>query len=83
MMKQPKTKTEIIEHLKNWMAGRKITPTHDALVPEWLAVEMLHLSNENFIKIVLLDDCPVKPFHKAGARFYRLEDIAEFYETPE
>lgn len=82
-MKQPKTKAEIIEHLKYSMALRKLTPKRDGLVPEWMAAEMLHLSNENFIKIVLLDDCPLKPVHKAGARFYRLEDIAEFYETPE
>ena len=30
-----------------------------------------------------MDDCPPKPIYKAGGRFYRLEDIAEFYETYE
>ncbi len=63
------------------MNSFKLTVTHDALVPEWLAADMLRLSTEVFAEIVLLDDCPLKPVYKAGARFYRLEDIAEFYET--
>lgn len=79
-MNGSKSKAEIIEHLKIWMASRKLTPKHDALVPEWLAAEMLRLSPDKFVEIVLLDDCPLKPIHKAGGRFYRLEDIAEFYE---
>ena len=62
------------------MSNRKLTVTHDPLVPEWLAAEMLRLSPDKFVEIVLLDDCPLKPIHKAGARFYMLEDIAEFYE---
>lgn len=82
-MQKLKTKAEIIEHLKNWMARRKLTPKHDALVPEWLAVEMLRLSDESFIQIVLLDDAPLKPVYRGMYRFYRLEDIAEFYQDPE
>ena len=79
-MRRPKTKAEKIEHLKNWMARRKLTPKHDALVPEYLAADMLRLLPDEFVRIVLLDDCPLKPIYKAGGRFYRLEDIAEFYE---
>lgn len=82
-MKKLKTKAEIIDYLKDWMNRSKLTVTHDPLVPEWLCAEMLHLTLEKFTRIVLLDDCPLKPIHKAGARFYRLEDIAEFYEIPE
>jgi len=80
-MNKTKTKAEIIEQLKEWMNNRKLTVTHDPLVPEWLAVEMLRLKPDVFAEIVLLDDCPLKPIYKAGGRFYRLEDIAEFYET--
>lgn len=81
MQKKAKTRAEIIEQLKDWMSNRKLTVTHDPLVPEWLVVEMLRLKPDVFVEIVLLDDCPLKPIHKAGGRFYRLEDIAEFYET--
>lgn len=48
------------------MARRKLTPTHDAFVPEWLAAEMLRLSPDEFVRIVLLDDCPLKSIYKAG-----------------
>lgn len=82
-MKKLKTKAEIINHLKGWMINQKMTITHDPIVPEWLCAEMLHLTPDNFIQLVLLDDCPLKPIHIAGSRFYRIEDIAEFYETPE
>jgi len=80
-MNKNKTKAEIIEHLKEIMNNHKLTVTHDPLVPEWLATDMLRLAPDVFADVVLLDDCPLKPIHKAGGRFYRLEDIAEFYET--
>ena len=80
-MNKNKTRAEIIELLKDRMNNCKLTVTHDPLVPEWLAVDMLRLKPDVFVEIVLLDDCPLKPIHKAGGRFYRLEDIAEFYET--
>lgn len=83
MQKKAKTRVEIIEHLKDWMNNRKLTVTHDLLVPEWLAAEMLRLKSDVFVEIVLLDDCPLKPIYKSGGRFYRLDDIAEFYETYE
>lgn len=81
MQKKTKTRAEIIEQLKDIMNNYKLTVTHDPLVPEWLAANMLRLKSDVFVEIVLLDDCPLKPIHKAGGRFYRLEDIAEFYET--
>lgn len=81
MQKKAKTRAEIIEQLKERMNSFKLTVTHDPLVPEWLAADMLRLRPDVFVEIVLLDDCPLKPIHKAGGRFYRLEDIAEFYET--
>jgi hypothetical protein len=80
-MNKNKTRAEIIELLKDRMNNCKLTVTHDPLVPEWLAVDMLRLKPDVFVEIVLLDDCPLKPIYKAGGRFYRLEDIAEFYET--
>lgn len=81
MQKKAKNRAEIIEQLKERMNSFKLTVTHDPLVPEWLAADMLRLKPEVFVEIVLLDDCPLKPIHKAGGRFYRIEDIAEFYET--
>lgn len=81
MQKKAKTRAEIIEQLKGIMNHYKLIVTHDPIVPEWLAVDMLRLKPDVFVEIVLLDDCPLKPIHKAGGRFSRLEDIAEFYET--
>lgn len=80
-MNKIKTQAEIIEQLKEIMNNHKLTVTHDPLVPEWLTAQMLRLNPDVFVEIVLLDDCPLKPIHKAGGRFYRLEDIAEFYQT--
>jgi len=81
MLKKLKTQVEIIDQLKEIMTNYKLTVTHDPQVPEWLAADMLRLDPDVFTEVVLLDDCPLKPIHKAGGRFYRLEDIAEFYET--
>ena len=58
MQKKAKTRAEIIEQLKDWMSNRKLTVTHDPLVPEWLVVEMLRLKPDVFVEIVLRDDCP-------------------------
>jgi hypothetical protein len=82
-MKKTKTKAEIIEHLKERMNNSKLSVTHDPIVPEWLAADMLRLKPDVFVEIVLMDDCPLRPIYKAGGRFYRVEDIAEFYETYE
>ncbi|MDT8311886.1 MAG: hypothetical protein RQ732_10605 [Methylophaga sp.] len=81
-MKQPKTHAEKVAYLKDWMANHKLTVTHDPVVPEWLCAEMLHMTPDKFVQIVLLDDCPLKPVYRAGARFYRLEDLAEHLEFP-
>ncbi|ODN66139.1 hypothetical protein [Methylophaga muralis] len=83
MQKKAKNRAEIIEQLKERMNSFKLTVTHDPLVPEWLAADMLRLKSDVFVEIVLLDDCPLKPIYKSGGRFYRLDDIAEFYETYE
>ncbi|MTI64398.1 hypothetical protein [Methylophaga sp.] len=77
-----KTKTDKLEYLKKWVHHVGITPTHNPVVPEWLALRMLHLTPDEFLHYVLLDDCPVKPVYRGGERFYRLEEIAEVFELP-